>query len=118
MGRQHRSDKQRRLKASLEALYDVPHDHPRADTLFDLAWSYGHASDDTSLYYGELAELLPTVGIDSSREATVIRAALRHLEHDLTELNSTKGPLLDDGLANAMLERHEILALLEKLSGA
>lgn len=47
------------FKADLEQEYGVS-GHPKADKLFDIAWSHGHSSGygEVANYYGEFAELL------------------------------------------------------------
>jgi hypothetical protein len=48
------------FRHDLEVHYGVPHDHPKAQKLFEMAWGYGHASGfhEVFQHYGELAELV------------------------------------------------------------
>lgn len=50
---------EKEFKSDLEVEFDVL-GHPKADKLFDLAWSFGHGSGfyEVYFYYSELSELV------------------------------------------------------------
>lgn len=64
MKTESRLEQRRREKAvcrqSCELQFHVPHDHPKAETLFELAWDHGHSAGlaEVATYYGEFAELI------------------------------------------------------------
>ena len=48
------------FREDLERDFGVPHDHPKADALFALAWEYGHAYgvQEVASHYAEMKTLL------------------------------------------------------------
>lgn len=56
---QQKRDQQQKHREELEALHGVV-GHKRAETLYELAWEYGHSGgwEEVANYYADLVELL------------------------------------------------------------